>query len=64
MKALACKDIVVNCDYITKGDTTKEIFKNISEHIRDKHRKFWFVIKNTPESEIEKEIINKIKEVS
>jgi predicted small metal-binding protein len=62
MKALACKDIVPNCDYIAKGDTTKEILKNIEEHIRHKHRKFWLVIKNIPEPDMEKKVIDKIEE--
>jgi predicted small metal-binding protein len=64
MKALACKDVVANCEYVAKGDTTKEIFKNIVEHIRDKHHKFWLSIKNIPESDMEKEIIDKIKEAA
>ncbi len=63
MKAITCRDII-SCDFITKGDTTKEIYKNIAEHVKYKHRKFWYLIKNIPELDMEKEIVNKIKEVS
>jgi predicted small metal-binding protein len=37
MKALACRDIELNCDDIIKGTTEKDVLKHAEEHALEFH---------------------------
>jgi len=37
MKALSCKDIGVDCDFIAKGMTADEVLKKAAEHAKKEH---------------------------
>ncbi len=37
MKALACRDVGVNCDYEARGKTIDEVLKKAAEHARKDH---------------------------
>jgi predicted small metal-binding protein len=37
MKTLACREAGFDCDYVVKGETDEEIFKNGGEHAMKDH---------------------------
>lgn len=63
MKALACKDFGIKCNYVAKGDTSKEVINNASEHVKRNHPKSWPKIEKMSEKEMEQKLIPKIKEI-
>ncbi|HEU5410825.1 MAG TPA: DUF1059 domain-containing protein [Candidatus Acidoferrales bacterium] len=37
-KVLRCSDIVPGCNYVTRGQTSEEVFTRAAEHVRLKHK--------------------------
>ena len=37
MKTLSCREAVFDCDYVVKGETEEEIFKNGAQHAMKEH---------------------------
>ena len=37
MFRIACRDAGLECDYISEGKTTEELYKNIHQPIKEKH---------------------------
>jgi predicted small metal-binding protein len=37
MKTLSCREAGFDCDYVVKGETEEEIFKNGAEHVTKDH---------------------------
>lgn len=36
-KVLACRDVGVDCDFVTRGQTEEEIFRQCAKHGRQAH---------------------------
>ena len=37
-KTLACRDVGMNCDFKTQGQTEEEVLKKVGEHARTEHK--------------------------
>lgn len=36
-KIIACRDMGADCDFVARGETVEELFKNAGEHGREVH---------------------------
>ncbi len=36
-KTISCRDVGMDCDYVVRGETEEELFRNAEKHAREDH---------------------------
>ncbi len=64
MKALACRDMGVDCDFVAKADTAEETVKMATDHALKAHaEKIAEMSKTMSQDEMTKVMMSKVKDV-